>query len=73
MATKPTLPPCDRPGSLFKNTLALLKKDSRSRETIARATDMPLSWLLQLENGRIKKPGVNRIQFLFEFLSGQKL
>lgn len=62
-----------RPFSLLKRTLELLKEDSRSLIEIYTATGIPYYWLKKFSAGEFANPSVNRVQFLYEFLSGQQL
>lgn len=64
---------CDREGSLMTATLDLLKKDSRSLLQIYDETGVPFYWLRRFVTGGYKNPSVNRVQYLFEKLSGKKL
>lgn len=36
-------------------------------------TGIPYFWIRKIANGEIKNPGVNRIQYLYEHLTGKKL
>lgn len=67
----PTVP--DRPGSLLEKTQALLERDERSLYQISQATGLPFYWLKKFREGGIKDPSVNRIQELYEKLSGKKI
>lgn len=40
---------------------------------IWRDTGVPYHWTRKLVKGEFKNPGVNRIQFLYEHLTGNKL
>jgi hypothetical protein len=64
---------CDEQQSLHTKTLELLKADSRKLPDIFAATGLPFYWLRQFSMGTIKNPSVNRIQYLYECLSGKKL
>lgn len=64
--------PCDEPGSLLIKTRELLKKDKRSALDIHKESGVPFWWLNDFLRGR-DGSDVNRIQFLYEFLSGKKL
>ena len=65
--------PCDAPKSLFKATMELLGQDKRPLFEIAVATNVPYHWLAQVKAGNVKSPSVNRIQYLYEALSGKQL
>jgi hypothetical protein len=62
-------------GSLHRRTLELVRSVPRSTtlSQIAEATDLPLGWLSAFSRDEIKAPNVNRVQILFEHLSGRKL
>mgnify|MGYP006913697297 FL=1 len=58
--------------SLFEETVKLIKP----REDIASIschTGLAYDWLIKLKRGNIKDPSVNKIQKLYEYLSGTKL
>ena len=63
------------PGSLLKQTRTLLKRSKRENqlETVAHKTKIPYLWLNKIADGRVKNPSVNRIQKVYEHLSGSKL
>lgn len=66
---------CDRPGSLLTMTLRLIDRDSakRSRTQLAHDLGIPAHWLNSFVQGAIDAPNVNRIQFIYEALSGKEL
>lgn len=64
---------CDSPGTLLTETKRLIKKDRRSLMRLAFETDIPFYWLQKFMRGGILAPSVNRIQYLYEKLSGKKL
>jgi hypothetical protein len=65
----------------FDNSCSLLEsviaKLSNMTETdymeIWRDTGLPYFWVRKIANRDIKNPGVNRIQFLYEYLNKKKL
>lgn len=59
--------------SLHEITLELLKKDERPLPIISRESGVSLPWLKKLKSREIEDPSVNRIQKLYEFLSGSQL
>ncbi len=71
--TENTTLPCDEQGSILKRTLALLQKDPRSHQLLSIETQVPLAWLTKLRNNEIPAPSINRVQYLYEKLSGKKL
>lgn len=60
-------------GSLLQRTLELLKTTDETIPQIYVDTQLPFYWLQSLREGRIKNPSVNRVQRLYEHLSGKKL
>lgn len=60
-------------GSLATRALALLKKDKRPLLDIHKATGLPFHWLRKFKAGEIQDPSVNKVQKLYEKLSGSKL
>ena len=70
---KMTLQEYDKPQSLYLKTRQLLKDDKRPLRMIGQATAIPYYWLKKFSAGEIPNPAVNRIQYLFEFLTKSKL
>ena len=69
----PDIRPGDKPGTLAQRTRDLLQNRECSMPRLSRNLDLPLSWLIRFERAEIPSPGVNRVQFLYEQLSGKKL
>lgn len=65
--------PFDQPGSLIKATLNLVQKDGRNPVQLYRDTGLPFHWLTKFIHGDIDAPSVNRVQYLYEKLSGKKI
>lgn len=63
----------DQPGTLVKTTQALITKDPRSTTELSIASTLPFYWLRKFRSGAIRAPNVNRVQFLYEFLTHEKL
>lgn len=63
---------CDRPGSLMSETLKLVNKEPRGLLAVTQRTGIPFYWLRKFAANRIPNPSVNRVQFLYEKLSGKK-
>ena len=63
----------DQPNTLAKRTRELLQNRTCSLPKLSRNLDLPLSWLIRFERAEIPSPGVNRVQYLYEQLSGKKL
>ena len=64
---------CDASQSLLEKTRALLLADDRSLWVIAHDFDIPFHWLRKFATNDIPNPGVNRVQYLFERLTGEEL
>lgn len=60
-------------GTLFQETLDLLREDPRTMSEIAEQTGFNYDWLLKFYYSRIPDPSVNRVQELYEKLSGKKI
>lgn len=60
-------------GTLLQHTQRLLKDSEQTYSKIFVATGLEPNWLSGIASGRIKDPSVNRIQKLYEHLSGCKL
>jgi hypothetical protein len=60
-------------GSLLTETRRLLKERNQKLMDIQAATGISFFWLRRFNSGEIQEPGVNRIQTLYEYLSGRKL
>lgn len=59
---------------LLRATLKLLKGKSREDlKPIALKCGVTLEWLLLLQAGNIKEPGVNKIERLYNCLSGNSV
>ena len=63
----------DRPQSLYAVTRRLLKGDKRTLRMIGQATGVPYYWLKKFAAGEIANPAVNRVQYLYEFISKKEL
>ncbi len=59
----------DMPQSLYDTTRHLIKKDKRPLRMIGQATGIPYYWLKKFSAGEIPNPAVNRVQYLYEFLT----
>ena len=59
--------------SLMKVTRDLLQRDKRTQQEIHQGTGIPFHWIQQFSFGKFKNPSVNRVQNLYEFLSGKPL
>lgn len=61
----------EKEGTLLIKTRELVKNDTRSLPDLATESGIPFYWLQKLNT--FKSPSVNRIQYLYEFLSNKKL
>lgn len=61
------------PGSLMTETLRLLKERKETLINISDKTEIPFYWLRKFLGGEINDPSVNRVQRLYEYLSGTQL
>jgi len=59
--------------TLYRKTMEHLEASSLSLREIADRADLPYDWLTAIKYDRIKNPSVNRIQKLYEFLTGNTL
>ena len=60
-------------GSLYSKTLELLKDSGTPLPEIYKETNIPYYWLKNFSSGKTLDPSVNRVQRLYEFLSGKEL
>lgn len=63
--------PFDHPGSLMLGTIALLK--DRNLFEVYADTKIPFYWLRKFATGEFRNPSVNRVQYLYEFLSAKSI
>ncbi len=61
------------PNSLVKKTRELLHADTRSLPEIYTASGISFYWLRRFKSGNMRNPPADRVQHLYEFLSGKKL
>lgn len=60
--------------NLLKATIELLEQTSReSWPAIAKKIGCTYTWMCQLDAGTIKEPGVNKIEKLYNVLSGKEV
>lgn len=67
------MPSAKNESTLHTKTLALAQKFDGTQFELAEQSSVPYFWLRGFLNGTIKRPGVDRVQKLYEFLSGKKL
>ncbi|AZF88181.1 DNA-binding domain protein [Microcystis phage Me-ZS1] len=58
-------------GTLYQKTQGLLR--GRKLLDVHKESGIPFYWLRKFASGSIREPSVNRVQALYEFLTGQKL
>jgi hypothetical protein len=61
----------DQPGSLMRKTIDLLKK--KNLIEVSAETKISFYWLRKFVAGTYQNPSTNRVQFLYEYLTGSKL
>lgn len=59
--------------SLMEITRQMLKDSKKSLPEIYKESGIPFYWLRKFASGEIKNPSVNRVQRLYEYLSGTSL
>lgn len=64
---------CDRPGTLVTEVRKMLKADVRPQLQMATELRVPYHWLKSFMAGAIVDPSVNRIQHIYEQLTGRRL
>lgn len=57
----------------MQETLRLLKERTNTLDCIHKETGLPFYWLRKFAYGEIKDPSVNRVEKLYEYLSGRRL
>ena len=60
-------------GELMTKTLELLNKCEKPLHQIYAETHLPFHWLKKFHSEEFENPSVNRVQFLYEYLSGKKI
>lgn len=63
----------DQRGALHDATITALKADKRTLRMVGQATGISYYWLKKLSADEINAPNVNRMQYLFEFLTKKRL
>ena len=56
---------------LLDETLKLIKQCELPRRELARQSGVGYEWLCKVDQGRIKDPGISRVQKLYNFLSNR--
>ena len=63
----------DQPGTLQLVTVKLIKESPLTLPELYKESGVPFYWLRKFVNNEFKNPSVNRIQYLYQYLSGKKL
>ncbi len=63
----------DQPSELMKKTLVLITKSKLTFEQISQKTGISKSWIAKFSCGIFTNPSVNRVEFLYNFLSKKPL
>lgn len=67
------MPLFEHRGTLHAKTFDLLKQCKLSLPEIYKETGLPYYWLKKFSADEVKDPSVNRVQYLYEFLTSKKL
>jgi len=59
--------------TLHEKTITLLDQCDTSIQEISEKSGLPYDWLVSVKYRRIQAPSVDRIQRLYEYLTGKKL
>jgi len=54
--------------NLLKETMSALERSEETTKSISNGADVGYQWLVLIINGRIKDPGVTRLQRLHDYL-----
>jgi len=60
-------------GTLLKRVRELIAASEQTHMQICVSTGLQVNWLSGIATGRIRDPSVNRVQKLYEYLTGTKL
>ena len=63
----------DYQGSLLIKTKELLDSSGISAQDLYAETGLPFHWIRSMQQGKSPDPSVNRIQYLYEYLTENKL
>lgn len=64
---------CDAPSPFMEHTRQLLRNDKRSILDIHKQSDIPFYWLRKFAYNEVPNPSVNRVCFLYTFLTGEEV
>ena len=73
MQTKAPPPLYDSEGALMTRTKELVNESGLTLPEIYTVTGISFYWLKKFMSGEISNPSVNRVQFLYEFLTNKKI
>lgn len=59
--------------TLFEKTVQLLRETKKTQKQIAEETGLGYWWITTLSQGKVQDATVNKVQKLYEYLSGKKL
>lgn len=63
----------EEPRNLMETTRRLIRQDGRTYLQLYEATGISPYWIERFTNGAFKNPSVNRVQQLYEALTGKPL
>lgn len=63
----------DKPGELLTKVRNMINNDPRSFSQLSHDTRLPPVWIRQIADGAIVNPSVNRVEWLYNALSKDKL
>ena len=64
---------CDAPNPFMENTRQLLRNDERGLLDIHKQSNIPFYWLRKFAYNEVPNPSVNRVCFLYTFLTGEEV
>lgn len=63
----------DKAGSLMSRTRELLRASEKGLMGVHDASGLPFYWLRKFAANEFRNPSVNRVQYLYEHLTGKSL
>ncbi len=63
----------DKPGAFLATVRKLINENERPYVLLAGDLKVPAIWLKKVADGDIENPGLNRIEYVYEQLTGKKL
>ena len=64
---------CDAPSPFMEHTRQLLRNDERGLLDIHKQSNIPFYWLRKFAYNEVPNPSVNRVCFLYTFLTGEEV